>query len=478
MSGFEEPHWLAVEHSEGASVAGADRGYTSGAFALQIDGKPAGNLSSVEGGEVYGVVALEQIGSDSVVRKHIGDVKYEDITITCGIPSTPLTDWLRDFLKQPGEARNGSIVFLDYNHSPVRELQWTNSLISSVTFPSLDAASKGGALLTVTITPEYTRMVTPAQSKATISSTPVKKWLAANFRVTIPGMTTNKASAVEALTVSRPHLVDDVGVSRMAVAEQGALEVGDLILTLSQSGSADFTAWVEDFVVKGLNGKDHEKQATVTYLAPALNSTLMEVELSGVGIYRLRPDKIVGGAETIARVTASMYCEEISIPPIPTPPPTTTSTGSTSSTSTGSASTTSTDVSVLAAALRQLIVDAPMRIADPAAIARRLVATVAPESDPADSRRREGEVIGSAWARDQASLPELEELGASARREWTSIYLVEGHSLVVALQTAGVVPAEHVGPLDLERDSFVEGLVDGANDTLGTVRGHLSRHMG
>jgi hypothetical protein len=169
-------------------------------------------------------------------------------------------------------------------------------------------------------------------------------------------------------------------------------------------------------------------------------------------------------------VTASMYCEEISIPPIATPPPTTASTGS--------ATSASTDVSVLAAALRQLIVDVPMPIADPAAIARRLVATVAPASDPADSRRREGEVIGSAWARDEASLPELEELGASARSEWTSIYLAEGHSLVVALQASGIVPAEHVGPLDLERDSFVEGLVDGANDTLGTVRGHLSRHMG
>jgi hypothetical protein len=450
-------------------VAGASSGYTAGVFALEIGGQPAGNISSVAGGAVFGVVVREPLGSDAVVRKHIGNVKYEDITITCGIPSAPLADWLRAFIASPGEARNGSIVFLDYAYHPVRELQWTNGLISSVTFPRLDAATKDAAFLTVTITPEYTRMLASTQTKVTATSTQARKLRASNFRVSIPGINATKVSAVEALTVSRPLVADDVGTSRMTLTEQGALDVGDLVLTLSESGASDFATWTDDFVVKGNNDKSYEKQATVTFLEPAQTAALMTVELSGVGIYKFGPMKAVSGSETIARVTASMYCEEISIPPLPAP--------ASGSASTRSASSASTDVSVLAAALHRLLVEGPMPrpIADPAVVARRLMATVEPGDDATDPSRREGEAVGAAWARDEGSLPELQELAASARGEWTAIHLSDGHSLAVALQAAGVVPAEHVGALDLERDSFVEGLVDGASDTLGAVRGHLTR---
>ena len=68
----------------GGALPAVQRTYTAGKFALELDGLFAGWVFSTEGGNATGDVVVEKVGEDHIERKHIGGVKYEDITVTCG----------------------------------------------------------------------------------------------------------------------------------------------------------------------------------------------------------------------------------------------------------------------------------------------------------------------------------------------------------------------------------------------------------
>ena len=69
--------------------------------------------------------------------------------------------------------------------------------------------------------------------------------------------------------------------------------------------------WLEDFVVRGNNGQDREKVGVLEYLAPDMKSTLLSLNLFGLGIFRAAPDAVVAGSEQIRRTAVAMYCEAI-----------------------------------------------------------------------------------------------------------------------------------------------------------------------
>jgi hypothetical protein len=62
--------------------AASSRSYVSGNHTLTLDGVQTGFVKSVQGGKVYAEVINEPMGSDKVVRKHIGQPKYEDYVMT------------------------------------------------------------------------------------------------------------------------------------------------------------------------------------------------------------------------------------------------------------------------------------------------------------------------------------------------------------------------------------------------------------
>lgn len=113
---------------------------------------------------------------------------------------------------------------------------------------------------------------------------------------------------------------------------------------------------------------------------------------------------------------------------------------------------------------------------DPADVARRLRSTAETvTTTSADAQHQRGALLGAAWAERVASLDELSQVAELVPADWTAVALDEGHSLVGALQESGVVPAAHSGDLELSRDPFVEGLVEGATAVYAQVRTHLER---
>jgi hypothetical protein len=249
-------------------------------------------------------------------------------------------------------------------------------------------------------------------------------------------------------------------------------------VTVSAAHAADFVTWHEDFVIKGNNDQTHEKEGKLEFLSPDLKEVLFTLTMRGLGIFRITAVKNAQEAAANAGLEAEMYCEEMSFSYSKAA-----AGGVTSSTGGGGTESSKPPdpTSVLAAALREVLakpLESTAETRRPKNVAARLRATTEDGDSPAADLSRSserGRRLGASWAREQATLEELEQLAATRKGEWTDLVLREGHSLLAYLQKAGVVPESHDGPLTLERDPFVEELVDGAADVYDEVRPHLAK---
>src|SRR5687767_13383123 len=66
-------------------LAGEQRTYGAGRYAIELDGVNAGWLNSAEGGYATADVVNERVGTDRIIHKHLAGVKYEDFTVQCGV---------------------------------------------------------------------------------------------------------------------------------------------------------------------------------------------------------------------------------------------------------------------------------------------------------------------------------------------------------------------------------------------------------
>lgn len=292
------------------------RGYLAGRQALELDGSNVGWVESAEGGAAMADVVEEKLGPDRIVHKHIAGVKYEDITVICGTGmSKALYDWISDTLRGTHARKNGALVTADYNYTAESRLTFQDGLIREVGFPALDASSKDAAALTVKIAPELTRreVTTGGVGNGGVGAKGAgqqKQWLCSNFRVRLDGLDCSRVNRIEPLVATTVVVENPVGELRDYQKEPAHLDVPDLVVTLAESSAKDFYTWHENFVIKGKSGEDNEKSGTLELLAPNVQDVLFTLSFSGVGIYKLGPQRADTG-ETIRRVTASMYCQEM-----------------------------------------------------------------------------------------------------------------------------------------------------------------------
>jgi hypothetical protein len=93
-----------------------------------------------------------------------------------------------------------------------------------------------------------------------------------------------------------------------------------LRITLSMAGADSWFDWYEDFVLNGNNGPAAERSGSISLLGPSLVDELARVDLAGVGIYRLTTDRDEDAPpDQLARLTAHLYCEQMTLVPGGTP---------------------------------------------------------------------------------------------------------------------------------------------------------------
>lgn len=295
------------------------RDNSTGAYILELEGKVVGTVSSVEGGYAVADVVTEQLGPDHIQRKHIGNVKYEDITVTMNIGSgmsIELLQWVKDMIERKATRKNGAVVAADFNYKELSRLSFTNAIITEVTFPALDAASKDAAKMTLKFKPEYTRYLfgTGARIDTKAITVKQKQWLPANFRLKIDGLdqATSRVNKIDSITIKQKVIENSVGEMRDYEKEPVALEMPNLVISIPEVLGQEFFKWHEDFVIKGNNTDDKEKGGTLEFLADAkVGKSFMVLQFNNVGIFKLSPDKMEAGSEGIRRIKAEMYCEDI-----------------------------------------------------------------------------------------------------------------------------------------------------------------------
>jgi phage tail-like protein len=296
-------------------------------YGLELDGLFVGWVDTVAGGNATADVVTEKMGPDQVARKHIGNVKYEEISLTFGTGmSTELSNWIKNSFDHKYSRKDGAVIAADYKYQEVARLAFTQARLSEVGFPALDAASKDAAKMSIKLAPEQTRRL-PATGK----QLPVpnrrdqNQWLPANFRLKIDGLAeaTARVNRIDAIVIKQKLMPSPTGEVRQAEQEATSVEIPNLVIgwdgavadnPLFQAGTQVKTNpiydWHESFVLNGNNGSDKEKGGTLEYL-DLDGKPLFTLTFAHLGIFRLAPDKAEAGSEGIRRVKAELYIEEI-----------------------------------------------------------------------------------------------------------------------------------------------------------------------
>ena len=300
-----------------AGAAASPRTYGAGFFALELDGsKETGFLRSAEGGNAVGEVVHEVVTPSYYQKKHIGNVKYEEFTAEFGMAMPKgVYDWLSAFLAGKYERKSGAIVAADFNYNVQARREFSEALITEVSFPALDASSKDPAFMTVKFAPEQT-VDKPASGKLSSATKQQQKlWLPSNFRLEIGSkdgqLPTGKVNKIDAITIKQTAVTDDIGEIRDPAKEPGKLEFPNIVFTLPETDAQPWVAWFKTFVLEGNNSDEDEKTGKLTYLASNLTDELARLDFFNLGIFRISNEKAESASDTIRRIKVELYCERL-----------------------------------------------------------------------------------------------------------------------------------------------------------------------
>jgi len=277
-----------------------------------LDGVDCGFVHSAEGGGVRGEVVAQR-GPDYFDRKHLANLLYEELVLRLdfSLHRTVYT-WVAETLTGRAPRRDVSLADVDRDGKVSSQRDFSHVLVTEVGFPALDGSSKDPAYLTLRLAPEYTRTGTPTARPGKPS--PGIPWRTGDYRLEIPGLDCTKVRAVGALTVVQAPGSDSTGEGRDPARLPTRLVFPDLTLTLPESSAQTWLAWHDDFLLKGNNTGENERQGTLTFFSSDQRAprALGAVHLVNLGIFRLEPRPDPTGERT-AELTASLYCERLEL---------------------------------------------------------------------------------------------------------------------------------------------------------------------
>lgn len=296
------------------------RSYVNSRFYLELGRDPSGWLFSADGGHVQTESVNERMAGGFPVRKHAGNVKVDDITVSCGTGMTSqFYDWIVNSMNYQHERKDGAIVHTNYDFKETVRQNFQRALITEIGLPALDAASKDSAKMTIKFSPEMCEIEYSGgtQKMRAVPMDPPKQklWTPANFRVRIDGLddACRKISKVEAISIKQNVVENTIGERLIFDKEPAQIDFPNVILTLPESDAEKWYKWHKEFVVEGKSHSTSEKQGAIEYLSADLKSTLFTLGLENLGIIKFTPDKAESGGEKIRNVKIEMYCEKMNL---------------------------------------------------------------------------------------------------------------------------------------------------------------------
>jgi hypothetical protein len=299
------------------------RAYSAGYYSIELQHTFAGWVKSVEGGDATAEVVAEKMGADKLVRKHLGPLKYNEISFKFGSGmSQKVWDWIKNSWKNTdikNARQDGAMVMYNYQLEEMSRLEWKYGLITEFGIPALDAKAKDPCDFTCKFQPELTENKIKKGSKmGSVPSAPdkQKKWLTSNFRFRLDGISDDACkhvAKIEALTIKQKTTENATGESRDYMREPTSVEIPNVVITLPEAYVDDFVKWHQDFVIKGNCEQDKEKHGSIELLTPNLKEVLLTIDLKHCGIFKCARDKGEALSDNLLNWKIEMYCEDIEL---------------------------------------------------------------------------------------------------------------------------------------------------------------------
>jgi hypothetical protein len=270
---------------------------------LELDGKLAGKIEHV--GSNANVSRIK--GAFDVVTKTVID----DLTFNCGAGlSAAFYEWLSSGVDGRPVRKAVSVYGVDMGGPENPPLEFQNAMVTRVDFPPLSAASRDSAFLSVRVRAEGAQSVPPGAKPVPRNATwtkpraILKRWCAADYRLSIPGINTKWITSIRGMSAGLRMAelpVDSTGGYQI---EPTGRNTPNLEITMSENGNEDFMAWYKRMVIDGMLD---EKSATLEYQSPGGKFTYFRLELSELGLYKMEP--VTDGP--IRQMRMKMYCTGI-----------------------------------------------------------------------------------------------------------------------------------------------------------------------
>jgi phage tail-like protein len=291
------------------------RPYSAAHFGLELDSQNlVGFLRSLEGGNLKADVMTYQMGSTSELWKQAGRPKYEDIKVQCGMAmSGAFYEWIAEFFAGKQDRRNGAILAADFWYVERARRRFQDALISEIAFPKVDAADKNPAYMTVTIVPEILEFQKGSGARLPVEPdpTPEKLWTACNFDFQIDQFpdACNRVSKVDGWSLKCKVLEYQTGSRRESIRVPGRTECPNLSFYVPESDAEPFFKQVTARVHKGEPAPDTRFTAELRMKSNDGGTDLCTIEMKGVDIVGVTPDKGDAGGEEIKQVKVEISVE-------------------------------------------------------------------------------------------------------------------------------------------------------------------------
>jgi hypothetical protein len=305
----------------GGRMGDTVRVYGSGSYLFNLNGQAIGIVKGFSGGSISAEVVTEHAGPLYGPKKHLGQTKYEAISVDLGFHlAQPVYEWIQDWLQTKLTPRDGSIVTTDFNFNAKAEEEFYSALITELSLPACDASAKDAGYLTLKFQPELTRSK-KGSGKVENKAQQHKGWITNNYLLQIPGLDCTKVSKIAPITIKQKLSETSDDFSRATQYQPTAMEFPNLAVEIPEVSAEHWTEWFKSFVIEGKNQEADEKDGTLELLSPNLKEVLATLKFYNLGIFKMSMVPLQGH-DGIRRLRAEMYCERIEFFPGSPPPPT------------------------------------------------------------------------------------------------------------------------------------------------------------
>ncbi len=300
------------------SVGAISRPYAGANYQLQLEGEPAASLKSFTGGGGSGKVVttdFPRLGVD----KALVDPRFDDIQIQMGLNmSKAAGQWVMDAFNGKAAVtggKDGSVAVLDHNFNVKQRVDFSEALITEISFPALDSAKREPGYLGVTLSPGSVQL--DLQGGGELGSMGLgkqKTWQTSNFRVKLGGLPCDRIAKIESFKIKQELREVTHGEDRFTEVTPGRVEYPNLVFAISAVSLPDWAAWYEKFLVDGQNEDSDELDGAIELLSTDLKKVLGKIELQGVGLKGFNPFvNANANSEAAAQFTVELYVEQMTL---------------------------------------------------------------------------------------------------------------------------------------------------------------------